>query len=267
MSETEKPKVIVTNDDGVDSPFLKVLADALKLTFDVKVVAPLSEQSWIGKAISRRGRVNVHRRDVDGIETWAVEGTPADCVNIALGNLYAGEDVVAVISGINIGYNAALSTVLSSGTVGAALESALMGKPAVALSKALPQEVFEQLQMDRTTLPASLQSSLEADAARVVDYVQKAISEHPKFNERIVVHNVNFPADSSPRTETQETSLANSFGSSIFQMCQGEGNSFEFKYQTGQNIDTRTKTDLNCLRDGHISYSLIDFSRLTSLKC
>jgi len=265
MSETEKLKVVVTNDDGVDSPFLKVLANALQPEFEVRVVAPLTEQSWIGKAISRRGRVNIHRKDLDGIATWAIEGTPADCVNIALGNLFAEESVAAVVSGINIGYNAALPTVLSSGTVGAALESALMGTPSVALSKSLSREVFEQLQKDRSILPSSLKSSIEADADRVIGYVYKAISEHKKCKTRIVVHNVNFPATSTSQTETVETSLANSYGSGIFQESQGEGNSFEFKYQTGQNIDARTKTDLNCLSDGHISYSLIDFSRLTSL--
>lgn len=265
MSKAEKLKVVVTNDDGVDSPFLKVLANALQSEFDVRVVAPLSEKSWIGKAISRRGRVNVHRKDLQGIATWAIEGTPADCVNIALGNLFTDEPVAAVVSGINIGYNAALPTVLSSGTVGAALESALMGTPAVALSKALPREIFEQLQRDRSTLPLSLKSSIEADADRVVGYVHKAIAGHHKCNSRIMVHNINFPATSTPRTETVQTSLANSLGAGIFKKSQGEGNSFEFKYHTGQNNDSRTKTDLNCLSDGHISYTVIDFSRLTSL--
>ena len=266
MQTSDKPKIIVTNDDGVDSPFLSILALALLPFFDVRIVAPLTEQSWIGKAISRRGRVHLHRKDVEGIPSWAIEGTPADCVNIALGNLFSDERIAAVVSGINIGYNASLATVLSSGTVGAALEASLMGVPSVALSKSLPQESFEQLQRDRSVIPDMLRKSLESDAARVPEFVNEAILlELEASDRRIQVHNYNFPHSSTSDTDLRETSLAHTSGAGIFEKTEGEGDSFEFRYREGQNIDTRTKTDLNCLSDGHISYSLIDFTRLSHL--
>ncbi len=264
-SVTKKTTIVVTNDDGVESPFLHILAGELKSLYDVRVVAPLTEQSWIGKAISRRRRVNVVRQDQQGIPTWTVEGTPADCVNIALGNLFEGESIAAVVSGVNIGFNASLATVMSSGTVGAALEAALLGVPAVALSKSLPQESFEQLQVDRTVVPPELEESLKNDSRRVLGYLQNAIFQKSSFQDQLVVHNYNFPYMSNSETKLLETELANNRGAGIFKSVKTEGQAFEFRYAEGENMDFRTKTDLNCLSEGHISYTLIDYSRLTCL--
>jgi len=247
----------------VDSPFLWILAKALTSRYDVQVVAPLTEQSWIGKAISRRRRVNVVRHDREGLPTWSVEGTPADCVNIALGNLFAGEEIAAVVSGVNIGYNASLATVLSSGTVGAALEAALMGVPGVALSKTLDPACFEQLQKDRSILSPELEASLNADCDKAVAFVNNAIAAAASFATGTMVHNYNFPYRSVAATEVRQTQLAHTRGAGIFATADLEGNAFEFRYHEGENIDLRTKTDLNCLSEGHISYTLIDYSRLT----
>lgn len=257
--------IVLTNDDGIDSPFLRVLAETLQPEFRIRIVAPLTEQSWISKAISRRRVVEVRPCSGFSVPAWTVDGTPADCVNIALGNLFVNEPIAAVVSGINIGFNASLATVMSSGTVGAALESALMGVPSVALSKSLSHEVFETLQDDRNSMSQALQHSLISDSKRVAGWVQAAISDFRLNSSRTVVHNYNFPFQSDENTPVIETPLANNRESSIFKPVSSSDEVFRFQYREGQNIDLRTKTDLNCLSEGNISYSLIDFTRLTQL--
>ncbi|MEQ9823605.1 MAG: 5'/3'-nucleotidase SurE [Puniceicoccaceae bacterium] len=263
MKAGAKPTVLITNDDGIDSPLLSVVVNALSASCEIRVVAPAAEQSWIGKAISRRATLKVEVTEVMGHPAWAVHGTPADCVNLALGNLFDAEQIDGVVSGINIGYNASLATVLSSGTVGAALEAALMGKPAVALSKSLPKEWFEAIQMDRSEIPEALSCSLFTDGARIAGFLDAAMQEHRHHPERVVVHNYNFPPDSSEATAVQRSFVALTRAAGLFQAVGGVANVFEFRYQLGENMDSRMKTDLNCLKEGHISYAPIDFTRLT----
>ena len=139
-----KPHALVTNDDGIESVFLHRLVDALLPDFDVSVAAPAFEQSWIGRAVSRHGEVEVIRSPSifpAGVDAWAISGTPTDCVNIALGNLISKQPDI-VLSGINIGYNTTETLILSSGTIAGAIEGALWGLPAIAFSKCVPNHLF-----------------------------------------------------------------------------------------------------------------------------
>ena len=70
------PKALITNDDGIDSYFLIELVHAMKASFDVAVAAPTKEQSWIGKAMSRHRKVEVHAHDSLDCPAWAINGTP-----------------------------------------------------------------------------------------------------------------------------------------------------------------------------------------------
>ena len=115
---------LVTNDDGIDSPLLAALVAALLAHGRVTVAAPRTEQSWIGKAISRHRELNVRVSTHHfGCAAWEIDGTPADCVNLALGNLVEQRPDM-VVSGINMGSNAGLPLILASGTVGGASEGA-----------------------------------------------------------------------------------------------------------------------------------------------
>jgi 5'-nucleotidase len=124
------PRILVTNDDGVRSEGIRALADALKPLGEVLVVAPLQEASAIGHALTLRRplRVESVAPDVHG-----VDGTPTDCVNIAVAVLLKGELPDLVVSGINMGWNLG-DDVTYSGTVAGALEGALLGIPAIAVS-------------------------------------------------------------------------------------------------------------------------------------
>ena len=79
-----KRHILVTNDDGFDSFFLRILVDRLLERFAVTVVAPDSEKSWIGRGISRQGNVRAAPDDSLGCPGWRIGGTPTDCVNIAI---------------------------------------------------------------------------------------------------------------------------------------------------------------------------------------
>lgn len=125
--------ILLTNDDGVDSPALVVFARALTRLGEVRVAVPDRERSWIGKAITRFDPVTVEARNLDGVEVWTCSGYPADAVQLGIHALFP-EPPRLVVSGINIGYNHGAGFLMSSGTVGAAVEAWVSGIPAVAFS-------------------------------------------------------------------------------------------------------------------------------------
>ena len=127
-------KILVTNDDGILADGLRVLVEELSKIARVIVAAPDREQSVIGTAISLRRPVRAYSVEplVPEVETYSVEGTPADSVILALGKL-AKDGVDLVVSGINQGPNLG-DDVIISGTVSAALQGYRHGLPALAFS-------------------------------------------------------------------------------------------------------------------------------------
>ena len=125
-------RILLTNDDGIDSPGLLALWRELRDRGDVVIVAPTREQSGVGHAISIQEELHVFPWDVDGRRCYAVHGTPSDCVKVALYDLLDRPPDL-VLSGINHGLNIGINA-FYSGTVAAALEAAMNGVPSVALS-------------------------------------------------------------------------------------------------------------------------------------
>src|SRR6476661_1136236 len=123
------PRILVTNDDGVHSDGIHALADALRVIGDVIVVAPHIEASAIGHALTLRRPL---RMEQVGEGVYEVDGTPSDCVNIAVTKLFEGLPDL-IVSGINKGFNLG-DDVTYSGTVAGAMEGALLGIPSVAVS-------------------------------------------------------------------------------------------------------------------------------------
>ncbi len=129
-------RILVTNDDGVRAPGIAALARALANEHDVTVVAPAVEQSGVGHGFTFLTPLMSKRVDAElgfgSMRAYAVSGTPVDCVK--LGCYHLGEDCPDfVFSGINCGANLG-TDVLYSGTASAALEAAMLGIPAVAVS-------------------------------------------------------------------------------------------------------------------------------------
>jgi 5'-nucleotidase len=123
------PRILVTNDDGVHSEGIKALADALTSLGDVTVVAPIQEASAIGHALTLRRPLRI---DTIGPNVFAVDGTPTDCVNLAITHVLKGKPDL-IVSGINKGWNLG-DDVTYSGTVSGALEGALLEIPSIAVS-------------------------------------------------------------------------------------------------------------------------------------
>lgn len=126
-------KILISNDDGIDSQGIITLAESLKDLGEIFVVAPITEQSAVGHAITMQIPLRVVKKYKDGkLFGYGVSGTPADCVKMGIRNLM-GEYPDIVISGINHGSNTAIN-IIYSGTVAAAREAAMMDVPSIAIS-------------------------------------------------------------------------------------------------------------------------------------
>lgn len=133
-------KILLVNDDGINAPGIRSLQAELSAAgHDVIIVAPDTERSAASHSITLRK--DIHATKIAPQE-WAISGTPVDCVVIALQKILT-EEIDLVISGINAGQNMG-EDVLYSGTVSAAVEAAMFGKRAMALSiNAYKEQLFE----------------------------------------------------------------------------------------------------------------------------
>jgi 5'-nucleotidase len=127
------PRILLTNDDGIHAPGLYALYEVLKSDFHVEIVAPESERSAVGHAITLNSPIRVQTVHKNGeFFGYAVSGTPADCVKIAVKELldYPPD---FILSGVNLGRNVGVD-ILYSGTVSAATEGAFLGFRSAAIS-------------------------------------------------------------------------------------------------------------------------------------
>ena len=132
--EVNPVRILLTNDDGVFAPGLMALEQQLRHLGEVFVIAPATEQSGVGHSITYLTPLickSIHREGRHW--AWAVDGSPADCVKLAIAELLKETPVDLVVSGINSGLNAGIN-VLYSGTVAAAIEGAFFGVTSVAVS-------------------------------------------------------------------------------------------------------------------------------------
>jgi len=247
---------LVTNDDGIDTAFLQALVKGLKTRFNVTVAAPKSEQSWIGRAMSRRRDVHWERSaDIAGCAAYAIDGTPSDCVNIALGHLLAHPPDI-VCSGINIGFNASLPLIFTSGTVAGAMEGAFWGLPAIAFSHHIEKKDFEHLTLHRGHSSASIHTSLQAAARIAADLAMEALETAA---DRPIVHNINFPCNTHADTPLEITRPAPNRFTSLFHKKSDD--TFTFRYSTRASTPP-ADSDFACLQRGHISRSILDLSQI-----
>tara|TARA_R110002051_G_scaffold4043_6_gene21441 strand:+ start:9886 stop:10659 length:774 start_codon:yes stop_codon:yes gene_type:complete len=131
-----KPLILVTNDDGITAPGLRMLVSIMKTIGEVVVVAPDSPQSGMGHAITLDSTLYSKKLTIDldseGIDEYSCSGTPADCVKLALQELLPKKPDICV-SGINHGSNSSIN-VIYSGTMSAAIEAGIEGIPAIGFS-------------------------------------------------------------------------------------------------------------------------------------
>jgi 5'-nucleotidase len=165
-------QILLTNDDGIYAPGLRALEHHLRTLGNVEVVAPLTEQSGVGHSITYLTPL-MARELFDGERRrgWAVEGSPADCVKLAISELCRPRPQL-VVSGINSGQNAGIN-VLYSGTVAAAIEGAFFGVTSIAVS----------LQYDE-------QARYDAAAKLAVPIIQQILAQK---DDKPQLYNLNIP--------------------------------------------------------------------------
>ncbi|MBL6962585.1 MAG: 5'/3'-nucleotidase SurE [Bacteroidetes bacterium] len=135
----DKPQIFVTNDDGINAPGLATLVDSMKQFGELVIIAPKNAMSGVGHAITLRKTIEVEQTNhFDGIPSFALDGTPADCVKYAMAQYYKSPPDL-LVSGINHGSNASVNMIYS-GTVAAAVEGALYGVSSIAFSSISYQE-------------------------------------------------------------------------------------------------------------------------------
>lgn len=175
-------RILITNDDGINAPGLSVLHDiATELAGpdgEVWTCAPAFEQSGVGHCISYTHPMMINQLDA---RVFAAEGSPADCVLAAIHDAMTAAPPDLVLSGVNRGNNSAENT-LYSGTIGAAMEAALQGLPAIALS-----QYYGVQNRD-------LDNPFEAAATHGADVVRRILTNTPDNQpDYRLFYNVNFP--------------------------------------------------------------------------
>jgi 5'-nucleotidase len=184
-------EILLTNDDGIDRPGLHALYEALEEVGNVTAIAPATDQSAVGRALSS-GRISVDEHELG----YEVAGTPADCVVAGLEALATETDLV--VAGCNKGANLGQYVLGRSGTVSAAVEAAFFDVPAMAVSMYVPGDDVDFLSFT----PGAEQF---APAARVTRYLADHAVDAGVFD-RADYLNVNAPMDEADGLEITEPS-------------------------------------------------------------
>lgn len=244
----------MTNDDGIDSVGLHVLARAMKPLGDVVIAAPDEEYSGYGAAIGSVWlmKPEVHRTQIEGIdEAWAVTGPPALCAMFA--RLGAFGDIDLVVSGINPGANVGRA-VYHSGTVGACLTARNGGLSAVAVSQAADFSIEGQAMEE---ILADQQWQGAADVAAVV--VEQLLGNLPT---QPVVVNLNVPNRPAAEMEGwRRTSIAmgppRSLATADLVAKPGHEGTFHVEMSWGDVFDATSteNTDTGAVTKGYASIS------------
>ena len=237
-------RVLVTNDDGYRSEGIHALAAALRRLGDVTIVAPVEEASAIGHALTLRRPLRLEPVK-EGV--YAVDGTPTDCANVAITQVFSGELPDLVVSGINKGYNLG-DDITYSGTVAGALEGALLGIPSLAVS----------LRATRGDYDFSF-------AARAAAVLADAMLRSPLPPRTFL--NVNVPKG-QPRGYRTTVQAKRNHITSVAERQDPKGRSY-FWIEEGQNEwEPHDKSDYQAVRDGYVSVTPLhpDLTAYSALK-
>jgi 5'-nucleotidase len=246
-------KILVTNDDGVQAEGLWTLVRELVKIAEVAVVAPDSERSAIGTAVTLLQPLHVTEAPapVEGVKAYAVDGSPADCVILGLAKLIP-EKVDMVISGINPSLNLG-EDVHISGTVGAALQGYFRGLPAMAISAAHPVKD----RFSSSGLHTASKTGLET-AAKVAAILAKTGGD---THQRVFL-NVNVPDKPIERVlGAKITRLARSSHINTVEE-KDDGQRKQYRLVRARLTNTGDGTDIQAIEEGYISITALYTSLL-----
>ena len=259
-------RILLTNDDGIDSPGIAALHEAIEDLGEILTVAPLTAQSAASHGITYAEPLMADNVRVNGrLVGVAVDGRPADCVKVALSTIWrehfgdtAKPDLT--ISGLNVGANVGIN-IIYSGTVGAAMESAFLGVPAIAVSLHIgerPRTCYPRAaEIARAVIDAvlaSAESGLDGHSVININIPRTEQADAPMPPTRVVEMNA---APGADRYERRVSPAGR-----VYYWPVGTG--MEFTH-TGPDTDVEALLE-RCITVTPLSYVLTDYARLQTWK-
>ncbi|MBO9539972.1 5'/3'-nucleotidase SurE [bacterium] len=234
-------RILVSNDDGIHAPGIRAMALALATEHEVTVVAPDRERSATGHALTLHKPLRVEKHDLGGKikAAYSVNGTPSDCVKLAVGPLL-DELPDVVFSGINRGPNLG-TDVIYSGTVSAALEATIRGVQGVAMSLATFSDIGYE------------------EAAQFALVLARTLESH-RLPHKVLL-NVNYPAlTDTPAQEVRITRLGERKYTDLFE-TRIDPRGKDYYWLAGEVIEVEEDpdTDVSAIRDNCISVTPIHY--------
>ncbi|SES79568.1 5'-nucleotidase /3'-nucleotidase /exopolyphosphatase [Methanococcoides vulcani] len=250
-------RILLTNDDGVYAAGIRAAYGSVSDLGDVTVSAPAMQQSGVGRSISIFEPLRINRTVIDGIEVNAVGGTPTDSVILGIFTIMK-ELPDLILSGFNIGENISTDTITTSGTIGAALEGASYGVPAIAASIQVKEEglKFDDLR--------DFQHDFDVGVKFVNRVAKKVLKEG--LPENVDLLNINIPHFAEDGCEVEITRLARKFfKTDVEERHDPRGTSYY--WITGDPIhEAEEGTDVNAIENGHISVTPISLDATSPIK-
>lgn len=253
-------RILLTNDDGIDAPGIRALYKALDGLGEIVPIAPSSVQSATSHGVTFDAPLMTREVDLGDMRGTAVDGRPADCVKLALRSIWQerfgeGSRPDITISGMNAGANVGIN-IIYSGTVAAAVESAFLGVPAIAVSLHLGDRT--RVHFDR--------------AAQIARVMIDRILEHELDNHGVV--NLNIPRTESPDApipEVRVVEMNTAAGADGYERRETPwGQAYYWAAGDGMRfVHTAPESDVEALFERYVtvtplSYTLTDYARLTS---
>ncbi len=235
-------KILLVNDDGIESPGIHALACALQDDYDIRIVAPAHQQSGMSHALSANKKIKVEKFEFDQRKTIAyrVYGTPADCTKLGLEVFFKDDLPDMVISGINDGANLG-TDVIYSGTVGAAGEGYAHGIFSVAVS-----------------LPAGAEFSFD-DAAAIFRHKLPSLYQKGVHG----FYNINFPRQLKDEEDSFRYTFQGQrrYENDYRREKDWQGNVFYFMAGAPDDSGNKEGSDVQAFEDGYISITPLGIDR------
>ena len=239
--------ILITNDDGIYADGIIELAKSISKIANVYVVAPESQRSATGHAITIHSPIMVHKIDMgENIKSYAISGTPADCVKVGIEGLFKDINIDLVLSGINNGSNLG-TDVIYSGTVSAALEGFILNKPSIAIS-------YDEVNVKR---------EIYKDASKyVVNLIENIKDKLDLLNDCIL--NVNIPNTKIKGSKITKLGQRN-YDNAMVEKINPFGQKYYWIGGKLMELDQDEDSDIACVKDGYISITPINIE-MTNLR-
>nr|WP_295604956.1 5'/3'-nucleotidase SurE [uncultured Terrisporobacter sp.] len=239
--------ILITNDDGIYADGIIELAKSISKIANVYVVAPESQRSATGHAITIHSPIMVHKIDMgENIKSYAISGTPADCVKVGIEGLFKDVNIDLVLSGINNGSNLG-TDVIYSGTVSAALEGFILNKPSIAIS-------YDEVNVKR---------EIYKDASKyVVNLIENIKDKLDLLNDCIL--NVNIPNTKIKGSKITKLGQRN-YDNAMVEKINPFGQKYYWIGGKLMELDQDEDSDIACVKDGYISITPINIE-MTNLR-